>query len=445
MEQLVVHGARRQLETDTPDEHLRYLLEYLTESIMREDPELIGFSIMYPRQIYIALALAANIRSRIGTMVRIVFGGAALSIIDLAALLVASEDLIDGIVAGEGEKAVEWLCEGKSVENCPGILLPAREGSNRPQPASRTTDYPVTDYGDFELGRYLGPKVVLPTLFSRGCSWRRCRFCTHNVSWGAYRRLEHGTFAAHLSVLSARTGTEMFYFADQYIGPQDLEDISQVIIDKNIRANFHVMARPEPGYTREMLELLYKAGCRWISWGIESWSQPLLDTCRKGTRAEDMIRMLSDAHEVGISNLAMLIFGLPGSTDRDLYQTMEFFDRTESFVDAFTSSNFQLFDNTPFGRNSRKYGLYPLENEILLRRNEVRVHSTRRGFSRHSEISELSDRGAWEIAQWNRHRSWIREPSFFETLGTEHYLLHATARYAKPKPEGRPQPRPRAA
>jgi radical SAM superfamily enzyme YgiQ (UPF0313 family) len=72
----------------------------------------------------------------------------------------------------------------------------------------------------------------------------------------------------------------------------------------------------------EMLRLMAQAGCRWISWGIESGSEQVLRRVRKGITVEQVERALQWAREAGIRNWGYFIIGLPGETEETIKQTI---------------------------------------------------------------------------------------------------------------------------
>jgi anaerobic magnesium-protoporphyrin IX monomethyl ester cyclase len=77
----------------------------------------------------------------------------------------------------------------------------------------------------------------------------------------------------------------------------------------------------------EMLQLMAKAGCWYISWGIESANEQILKRAAKGYRLEQAPRALQWAHKAGIKNWGYFIIGLPGETVDTIQQTISFAKR----------------------------------------------------------------------------------------------------------------------
>jgi anaerobic magnesium-protoporphyrin IX monomethyl ester cyclase len=65
---------------------------------------------------------------------------------------------------------------------------------------------------------------------------------------------------------------------------------------------------------RELLELMREAGCTFLVFGIESGSQKIMDTIKKGITADKVRTAAKLTSEMGIGTFASFILGLPGET-----------------------------------------------------------------------------------------------------------------------------------
>jgi anaerobic magnesium-protoporphyrin IX monomethyl ester cyclase len=339
------------------------------------------------------------------------------------------------------------LCEGTPLPAIPGMRTASVRGS-----VTGTSPMPVAaemigtpDFRLLDLSVYPNPTPVLPVAMSRDCDWGRCRFCAHNFSFHGYRQKDACVFVDEIETLMARHGATHFYLADQYVSAPALERLSDEILRRGLPVNFHLMARPTQDHTPARLAKAAAAGCRWISWGIETGSQRLLNLVRKGTRREVIERLMHDSHQAGIVNLMMMIFGLPTSTDEDLDQTFDLIEQVYPWIDAIKSSSFVLFDGTPFARDARRFGMVITGRQEMLRIAGKPVHSSRLNFmSRASDGTLVPPCGPIEVSRWMQRRRWLGELSFAETLCCEHFLLYSS--HAKAGNEDRPvRPLPRRA
>jgi len=74
----------------------------------------------------------------------------------------------------------------------------------------------------------------------------------------------------------------------------------------------------------EMLAMMGKAGCRLISWGIESGNEAILKRAHKGADPAKAERALTWAKKAGIMNWGYFIIGLPGETEETIRQSIAF-------------------------------------------------------------------------------------------------------------------------
>jgi anaerobic magnesium-protoporphyrin IX monomethyl ester cyclase len=76
-----------------------------------------------------------------------------------------------------------------------------------------------------------------------------------------------------------------------------------------------------------MLQLMGRAGCWMISWGIESGSEELLRRVRKGIHLDQVEQALRWSKQAGIRNWGYFIIGLPGETEETIRETIRFSKR----------------------------------------------------------------------------------------------------------------------
>lgn len=420
---------------------------FLQSEMNGNDTDMTALSAMYPGQIPFLAAIAKILKEEFPAMT-LIAGGAAFSAIDIDEMAKVLPE-VDIFYRGEGEEGFASLIRGDDLASIPGVVYRSASAiiTNGKPPAVQLDTLPMPDFSFCRLNEYHSPEPVLPVLFSRGCRWRRCGFCSHNFSFAGYRTHEAQRFVNTLAHFRQQ-GIRSFYFADQYIGADDLEAIAVEILNRGLEIRFHVMGRPTTEYTPERLQLLFSAGCRWISWGVESGSQKLLDICHKGTTVADVQNVLRDTALAGISNLAMMIYGMPTSTEAAFDETIEFCNEISSEVDAFTASSFQLFAGTPFWIKRNRLHLETSKREILLTIANKPIHSNRWGYSFLDENGmKITPPGPVEVEKWKRWALWVRGgTTFFETLPSEHYLLFATKKADDTVlHRNRPQPSPKRA
>ena len=59
-------------------------------------------------------------------------------------------------------------------------------------------------------------------------------------------------------------------------------------------------------------------------WGVESGNDRVLELINKGTNVKDIEKVLEDSHNVGIKNIAYILFGFPTEIKEEFLDTIEF-------------------------------------------------------------------------------------------------------------------------
>ena len=430
--------AKHYLAGDGLGDGLRALLVRQSARIARNTPEVVAFSAMYLDQLPFLLAQAKYLVRELRCGCRIVVGGAAMSALSPAELLDAAP-FVDRILTGEGEISFGLLLDGRPPAEIPGCYYREDGGAvaftGEPAAPDDLAALPVPDFSRLIGGGYFNPVPVMPIYGCRGCKWRRCRFCVHNNSFGRYRRRPAMAVALEMQERRIRTGCRHFYVVDQYVDSLSLGELADAVLELGLDCRFQVMARTSAEYTPALLAKAARAGCCWISWGMESGSQDLLDLMNKGTRADSSLEVIKSAADAGISNLLMMIFGAPGSNAARLDETFAFLDRAWGRIDGMTASAFVLFDRTAFSRRAAEYGLEILGGNRILDLEGKPVHDMKLRFRRESEEGRgESPLAAAEIEAWERRKVWLPPLPFLGRLCCEHYLLYADAKQESTRP-----------
>ena len=195
-------------------------------------------------------------------------------------------------------------------------------------------DVPWPDYSLVDIRRFAGIKLVgaypqMAIMASRGCPYE-CIFCNSPLFWGKkvrYRNPE--SVVEEVQRLHIDYGINEVYFQDDTfnINHAWAEEIFRGIIDKGLNKTmcFKIACRVnEKLITKEFLDLAYKAHVWCIFLGVESGSQKMLDTMKKGITVEESRRAIRMAKESHIRLQASFVIGLPGENLKTLRETEQF-------------------------------------------------------------------------------------------------------------------------
>ncbi|MFQ5456696.1 MAG: B12-binding domain-containing radical SAM protein [Nitrospirota bacterium] len=250
---------------------------------------------------------------------------------------------IDAVCIGEGEFTFLDFVRGLPLQEINGIayrednkikLTPKREFykdiDTIPFPARELLDrdYYFSPQGMTMRGYYLRATTLLA---ARGCPFR-CAFCQSGqlskVGTGKYVRFHSPKLVIEeIKQLIKEFDINGLLFAEDMfsIKKDNVNAICELMIKEGIHkkikwaANLRVDA-----VDRELFKIMKEAGCIQIVYGCESGSQRTLDRLQKRTTVEMNYEAIRLAKEEGITVESNIMIGLPGETEDDFQETIEF-------------------------------------------------------------------------------------------------------------------------
>ena len=242
-------------------------------------------------------------------------------------------DCFDFISMGEGEET--WLDLCNAAENNIDLktiagLAYKDENNNMITTAERPfmdlTKLPPIDYSLVDTAKtlyinYDYDKTVAMYL-SKGCN-ATCTFCYNKAFHKRCyreRNIEHLIEEAHY--LKKNCGVNAISFADEFFGynKDNLRRICNTFIEKDLGLYWGCMTKIGI-FDKEDFELMYKAGCRWIEFGVESGAPTTLRRMKKALLPERVEIDLKNCTEAGLITLCYFIVGFPDETEEELKET----------------------------------------------------------------------------------------------------------------------------
>jgi ribosomal peptide maturation radical SAM protein 1 len=384
------------------DVHLEEWLAQLDFS----DCSLVGFTICFT-QLPPALLAAGRIKKKY-PQIPIVLGGSTCSP-RIGSSLLRVFPAIDFIINGEGEQPLLRLCRYLSGKRKhPGHNVQYREtGNDRPQKESeggiqndeiQNLDLlPLPDYDDYFLelkNSGLSFIPLLPLEFSRGCWWNRCTFCNLNLQWCGYRNKSSTRVLQEVDQLVAKYRCLDFAFTDNSLPPKEADRFFAATrkMGKDLRFFGEIRTLNNP----EKYILYREGGLNSVQVGIESFSNSLLKRMQKGVTVMDNIAAMKYAVEAGIKLDGNLILEFPGSTEKEVEETLHVLDFVLPYR-PLKGAGFFLGHGSPVWNDPKQFGLktvvhHPhnrqLYPEHLLADLEMLIHSF------HGD--RVAQRGMWK-------------------------------------------------
>ena len=186
-------------------------------------------------------------------------------------------------------------------------------------------DLPIPLHHLLPLDKYRMPLIKGPFTFivtSRGCT-AGCIYCIKHVSYGYNIRVRSPeNIVKELWVLKELGINNIHMYADLFTVSRDqVMGLATLIIEQGLNIKWTCNSRVDY-VDEEMLQLMARSGCWFISWGIESANEQILKRARKGYRLEQVPQALGWAKKAGIRTWGYFIIGLPGETEETIKETI---------------------------------------------------------------------------------------------------------------------------
>jgi len=222
---------------------------------------------------------------------------------------------IDGIGFRNNGKTV-YTPPGKPIAHLDDIPFPAWDL------------FPLRNYwrlkyshGPFETNRYL------PLLTSRGCPYA-CKFCViPETNRGQWRGRSARNIVDEIERHIRDFGVREFHIEDlnPTVNDMRVRAICEEIIGRNLDVIWKIAAgtKVETLKDEATLELMAKAGCRYISISPETGSPRVLRMIGKPFDLGHAFRMVRKMNHIGIRSQACFVLGYPGEGDLDRWMTRD--------------------------------------------------------------------------------------------------------------------------
>jgi len=234
-------------------------------------------------------------------------------------------------------------------------------------------DINLSNY-DFCSDNFNGePSFQLVSSF--GCP-NRCFFCSyHSINPSRnirYRRVEK--VLNDIEMIMEKWGVFNFEFYDDCFmtDPKRVERFCRDIIKRKLPVKWRCMTRAD-SVKQELPELMYLAGARKISIGLESGDQKVLDATNKNITLEQNARACRFIKDSGITAEFYAMVGLPQQDMESIKTTITFFKETQP--DNVSSEIFMPFPGSVFSKNPEKFGIKIIDKDFSHYKNVERSKS----------------------------------------------------------------------
>ncbi len=229
----------------------------------------------------------------------------------------------DVAVIGEGEISTPNLLaaieNGDDLRNVKGIAFFDKDGNfvmTERQPLIKDLDsIPFPAYDLFPMNHYVlmrEPKIrnserCIPILSSRGCPYT-CNFC-YRMDPGIRLRSPEN-IVKEMKFLIDKYNIRYFAFIDELfmVSPKRTKELCDAFIKANLNVRWSCNGRLNI-VTPEILELMKKAGCVFVNYGIESVDDTALEAMNKKLTVEQITKGIEATLAIGLSPGFNIIWG----------------------------------------------------------------------------------------------------------------------------------------
>jgi radical SAM superfamily enzyme YgiQ (UPF0313 family) len=256
---------------------------------------------------------------------------------------------IDYVIGGEAEDSIldfmRDLDRGKEhLKHVPGIAFDQDDGTRyvSPQPPLikdlDRVPFPAWDQLPFDRYAGMNKERLFYIFTSRGCPFR-CVFCQKELTGRGFRTRSVENILDELQEIHDKYQPGNVLFIDELFTCQKkrVYEICEGIMERGLKLNMSCETRVDM-IDYDMARTMKKAGFNRIYFGVESGSQPSLDTLIKDYKVEKVVEALKIARRAGIWTKVFLIVGTPGETQTDYDNTAKVMK--ESMPDRIRTSLF---------------------------------------------------------------------------------------------------------
>ena len=339
-----------------------YVWKEIEDVVRSWRPDVVGITVMTAK--YASAIKVSEIAKGIsGDQVKVVWGGPHSTICTRE---VIGEPLVDFVVSGEGEKTFEELLaqlkigdddfgkikglafkrNGISQVNAPRDLVCNLD--ELVPPDRQSIIYPERYFADS-----FGNMIT-----SRGCPFL-CGYCSAKSIWtGKTRHKSIDSVILEIRGMRSKFGSKNFYFWDDSftVNRNRTIDICNRLINESLNINWGCTTRVDL-LDEEMLRLMKKAGCDYISIGVESGSERILKIIEKGIRVEQVKKAAQMLKRIKIPFEAFFMIGFPDETDDDIEKTFQLMKEMDGATVCF--SIFTPYPGSAQFDTAKRYGLIP--------------------------------------------------------------------------------------
>ena len=314
------------------------MLDLFSNKMADSKPDMVGFTIPFPGNLYSALRCAQWLR-QYHPNIKIVLGGGYVNT-ELRSISDSTIfDYTDYITFDDGELPLLRLLTGGELirtlyRSETGEIVRINFDSKE---NVKFAEIGAPDYDGLVQNNYINmieltnPMHALwsngrwnKMMLAHGCYWGKCAFCDGGLDYiNRYESASIQLIVDRMETIMRQTGQSGFHFVDEAAPPALLRKLAEEIIRRKLTLSYWTNVRFEKSFTPELCYLMAQSGCIAISGGLEVASPRILKLINKGITIETARESMKNFAEAGIMTHAYLMYGFPTETARETIDSLE--------------------------------------------------------------------------------------------------------------------------
>lgn len=290
-------------------------------------PDIVGVSVISHKSIEDAIKVSEAAQAM---NIPVAWGGALASIIPE---IILKHGCVNYVIIGEGEITWHMLLDALSkkaaLNNIDGLAYMQNQTIqiNKERAFADLADFPVLDWSLVNPADYfqelLMAKKMMYLYSAKGCPGQ-CTFCFNKgFNKCEYRKRPFEYCIQEIKYLVENTELDGVHFADELWcrNKKEMADNCSLLMNNNFNISWGCNARIGI-YKKEDFETMYRAGCRWMFFGVESGSQKIQTEIKKGISLGKVEETINNCVDSGISAVTSFVIGFPDETQEDIKATI---------------------------------------------------------------------------------------------------------------------------
>lgn len=164
---------------------------------------------------------------------------------------------------------------------------------------------------------------------SRGCPFQ-CKYCFKALIGSKIRQMSLARIEKELDVLVNKYNIKNIYFIDDFF-TFNFERVYKLCnILKKYNLKWGCQTRTDC-VNENLLKTMKLAGCIYISYGVESASQKILDKSAKNLKIDTVSKIINLTRKLGICAHLNMMYGFPDETKKDFMQSINFMIKNKEY------------------------------------------------------------------------------------------------------------------